>query len=120
NGGATNGGDMSNGGDAGDDRLLPRCLSVLPLELNSDQGFPEGAPPLCELLPGGAGRMTFDLPACRDGSYAACDFAVGTNLNAFDADNDASGVLEIEFCVSSRISGQLNLWYGTFPTRKKI
>ena len=61
--------------------------------------------------------MTYTLPTC---GYVACDFAKGVNMNGFDADNDANGAIEIEVCTTAPIEGELNLWYGEFPTRKKL
>lgn len=99
----------------------PRCQSVLAIGLNAKDPYSaQTSLPVCTLQSDGSGRMVFTLPTCGDGPYAACVFANGVNLNAFDADNQAAGVLEVEFCISVRMSGELNLWYGAFPTRKKI
>jgi hypothetical protein len=97
----------------------PRCQSTLSIPLNSQAPFPPTAPPGCQLLSDGSGRMTYVL-GTGDGPFAACVFANGVSLKGFDADQDAAGALEVEFCADQPTSGEVNLWYGAFPTRKKV
>jgi hypothetical protein len=98
----------------------PRCQSTLDIGLNAQTPFSDQtSQPTCELLPGGAGRMTYVLPT-GNGPFAACVFANGVNLSGFDADQGFGGVMEIDFCTSHTISGELNLWYGAYPTRKRL
>ncbi len=60
--------------------------------------------------------------------YAQCIVepppAAPFDLDAFDADNQGKGVLEVRFCVRSvdggPITGSLNLWYGPYPRRKVL
>jgi hypothetical protein len=99
---------------------VPRCETTLPLPLDTADAFPTDAPPVCLLLNDGSGKMIVNLPTCGDGTWAACDFASSVNLSAFDAANGRAGVLEIEFCLDDTMSGELNLWYGAFPARKRL
>ncbi|HEY3498422.1 MAG TPA: hypothetical protein VGK73_27200, partial [Polyangiaceae bacterium] len=100
--------------------VVPRCETTLPLPLDTAYGFPTDAPPVCLLLNDGSGKMFVNLPTCGDGTWAACDFASSVNLSAFDVENGRAGVLEIEFCLDAPMSGELNLWYGAFPARKRL
>jgi hypothetical protein len=95
------------------------CQGVFQYTLNTSDAYSATGqpPPKCQLQPDGSAIMTFVLPTHE---WASCDFAAGANLNPFDADNQASGVMEIEFCAGSALVGPLNLWYGAFPTRKRL
>jgi hypothetical protein len=95
------------------------CESVFQYTLNAHDAYsaPSRPLPTCTLQSDGSATMAFTLPTQE---WVACDFAIGVDMNAFDADNDDGGAMEIEFCVDIPTFGPLNLWYGAYPTRKKL
>jgi hypothetical protein len=95
----------------------PRCQQTIALPLDTNEGFPREAAPSCTRS-GGVGTMQFTMNDCA--TYKACDFAQSANLNLFDASQSRAAVLEVEFCVSKPVSGEINLWYGAFPARKLL
>lgn len=74
--------------------------------------------------PCGAGQCFLDgihasMSFCiTPGSWTQCRFD-GVDLNVFDADHGGRGVIEVQFCVSDRLSALLlTLYYGRYPYRK--
>ncbi len=67
---------------------------------------------------GTAAVMSF---CCQPGSWTQCRFEEPVDLDRFDADHEGHGVLELEFCLSERMSGAaLSFYYGTYPYRKGL
>lgn len=92
-------------------------------------GEPAGEPE-CAVSAEGIG-MAYQLNRCpqpRPGEpppypWAQCMFQA-LSLNRFDADHRVVGelpaVLEVRFCVNAGVHGALNLYYGTYPRRKRL
>lgn len=95
------------------------CDGIYELDLKLEgAGFtdPGLQRPDCWRTDGGM-AMKYSLPT---GTWAACDFATTVNMNGFDADAERGGVLEVEVCTEQSVPGEINLWYGTPPNRKKL
>ena len=68
--------------------------------------------------------MSYALGACTaPGPWAQCQFN-SVNLNSFDADHGATGILEIKLTVVGPLSGQklngVGIYYGSYPGRKRF
>jgi len=79
--------------------------------------------PQCRLSAGGTElEMEYQLGACG-APFSQCIYR-SASLNRVDADHGGTGILEITFCIEgspskARLNG-LNLYFGTFPFRKKF
>jgi hypothetical protein len=69
------------------------------------------------------GHMTMDycIQTCTPGlgPWAQCIFKP-TSLDDFDADHAGEGLLKVIFYINASVTGSLNLYYGTFPQRKRL
>lgn len=68
--------------------------------------------------------MSYVLSECASPyPWAQCRYDA-VDLNAFDADHDASGVLEVSLCLEGPAAGQkqnaLGIYYGQYPGRKRF
>jgi hypothetical protein len=71
----------------------------------------------CQRTGGGPFALNY---CCDVGMFAQCHIEK-VDLNRFDADHEASGVLEVAFCLSAPVTrSMLHLWYGRYPFRKAL
>ena len=112
-------GDAGSATDAGG---VAECRSTS-IELNAQDVYdlePDRTT-LCSLEPDGSVVLSYAITgAAVDNPYAVCVAGTHKDLEAFDADHQADGALEVAYCTDNPIPGGLNLWYGDPPNRKYL
>jgi hypothetical protein len=122
--------DSGPGWDGPEDTPPPLPCSPTPIPFNAgevaacENGDGNGCSSFlsCALTPEGTLRMHYDIDrAAPDRQWGICEVAANQDFADFDAAYGNNGLLEAVFCVETdALRGELNLWYGRHPLRKKL